>query len=103
MRFSTLFVSALASFCTAASATAIAPRTVTAQKLVDEINQITDLSEQLQPVAANIQPGNDQPLVVGFKQIIDTLLNDVSSMGALAPFPDEQAQKVCDAFSNVRL
>lgn len=114
MRFSTICTGLLSAVSLAAAAPTVEKRALTAQQMVDNINTITDQSRQLRPVVMNIQTGDTaiakrqfsnpfEPVITGFQQIIRTATDDITSMDGTQPYNDADAQKVCNAFSNVRL
>lgn len=110
MHFSNLAFAALGLFTisSAAPAPSLQGRALTAAQMVANINQITWLSQQLQPIASNIQTGQTaigkrqnnpfQPLIQGFNGIINTAQTDIGQMGGTAPYPADEATQVCNAF-----
>jgi hypothetical protein len=119
MHFSSLFTPVVALLATAASASPIEKRAVTADQMVTAIKAITQQSKSLTTVANNINPMNGVPLlgpssgsgstnfndlISGLQGIITTASTDIQNMDGTAPYTDAAAeQKVCDAFSNVSL
>ncbi|KAI6794843.1 hypothetical protein KC363_g3451 [Hortaea werneckii] len=108
MHFSKIF-SALA-LTSAVSGAAIQneKRAITADQMVDNIQKITQLSQDLQPKADAI--GTDgldalstsqfEPVIKGFQQIIRVARRDIDNMAGTGDYTAANAQPVCDAFSD---
>ncbi|KAF2762484.1 hypothetical protein EJ05DRAFT_471496 [Pseudovirgaria hyperparasitica] len=77
--------------------------------MVANINQITQLSQDLQPIASSIQTGETviakrqqnpfEPVIRGFSEIINVAQRDIENMDGTGKYPDAEAQQVCNAFS----
>lgn len=94
------------------AARAIRARALTAQAMVDNINNITQQSTNLIPVVQSIssnglkkrQSQEFQDVISGFQAIINTAQTDITAMQGQAPYTDTTAeQNICDAFSNVMI
>lgn len=83
-------------------------RAITADQMVDNINKITQLSQDLQPKASAISADGlaflstspFQPVIKGFQQIIRVAQDDIDSMSESTQYTAANAQPVCDAFSD---
>ncbi|RMZ00937.1 hypothetical protein D0860_07800 [Hortaea werneckii] len=112
MLFSKIF-SALA-LTSAVSGAAIQneKRAITADQMVANIQKITQLSQDLQPVANAINTGDNaifkrqlttnafQPTIDGLQQIIRVAYDDIDNMPGTGDYTAANAQPVCDAFSD---
>lgn len=108
MHFSKFF-SALA-LTSAVSGAAIQneKRAITADQMVENIQKITQLSQDLQPKASAISTDGlgfltsspFQPVIDGFQQIIRVAQDDIDSMSDSTQYTAANAQPVCDAFSD---
>lgn len=83
---------------------------LTAQTMVANINNITQQSQNLQPVVSSIQSNGlrrrqnnpFEPVINGLQAIINTATDDVTAMEGLVPYSvTTDEQDICDAFHNV--
>lgn len=89
----------------------IEKRAMSAHQMVLNINNITQQSAHLKPIASSINPGilgvvkrqsnPFEPLIDGFSAIIKTADADIRAMDGTKPFGTADAEKVCKAFSEV--
>ncbi|KAI5207199.1 hypothetical protein AUEXF2481DRAFT_43496 [Aureobasidium subglaciale EXF-2481] len=116
MHFTSVFTPAVALLATAASASPVEKRAVTADQMVATINKITQQSKSLATIAGNLNPMSGVPLlgpgsgtgstsyqqlITGFQGIITTGTTAITSMDGTQAYTDTAAeQQVCDAFSN---
>jgi len=97
------------------SSAAILPRALTSKQMVANINTITTMSQNLQPIAASIPTGENaifrrqddssdsnpfEAVIDGFEGIISTASTDVTAMKGTKPYGKADAEAVCSAFSD---
>lgn len=110
MRFFTVIVTSMVlALSVSAAPSILQPRALTAKQMVDNINIITNMSAQLQPIVQNIrlspfekrQFNSFQPVIKGFQSIIQVAQKDNQAMQGTEPYGDDDAQLVCEAFRGV--
>ncbi|KAI5237553.1 hypothetical protein E4T43_07991 [Aureobasidium subglaciale] len=107
MHFTSVFTPAVALLATAASASPIEKRAVTADQMVATINKITQQSKSLATIAGNLNPMSGVPLlgpgsgsgstsyqqlITGFQGIITTGTSAISSMDGTQAYTDTAAE-----------
>jgi len=115
MRFSNVFIAALTAAAPISAAVidmrAVEERALSSAQLVKNIDELTTLSEKLQPVVDSIQTGQNiifkrastqstyQQVISGFTNIIQVISRDVQVMGNSIQYPDDEAKKICASYA----